>query len=166
MCADGQRRITTNSLTIARNTKEKTNTNNKGEKKMDFDMKGEGNSVLLPEGWHSVLVTDIEASTSKQGNEMYVITTEHPETGSVDTMYAITTKGKRWFLKSFLDAVGVQKDDEGIYKNVQMLSYVGQTVEVFNQPELNSFINRQGENVNETRNKFTKFRAAGEKATI
>lgn len=133
---------------------------------MDFDMSGEGNSVLLPGGWHTVRVSDIEATISKQGNEMYKITTEHPETGSVDIMYAITTKGKRWFLKSFLDAVGIKKDEEGIYKDVQMLSYVGQTVEIFNQPELNAFINRQGENVNETRNKFTKFRAAGEKATI
>jgi hypothetical protein len=132
----------------------------------DYDMRGEGHSVLLPEGWHKVLVTDVILQMSKSNNEMWVITTEEPESGSVDTVYAITTPKKRWILKSFLDAAGFKKDSDGVYKNVEMADCVGITVEANNKPEANEFVNRAGETIKEMRNKFISFRATTEKATL
>lgn len=129
-------------------------------------MKGEGNSVLIEEGWQKVLVTNCEVTTSKSGNEMWVITTEHPQSGSVDTVYAVTEKGKRWKFKSFLDACGYIKNENGMYCNVEPEDCIGKTVEVLNRPEINEFIKRDGEKVSETRNSFTQFRKAQGKATL
>jgi hypothetical protein len=133
---------------------------------MDYDMRGEGQSVLLPDGWQKVLVVDCKIETSKNGNEMYVITTDHPETGSTDITYAVTKKGKRWLLKSFLGACGFQKDEKGIYKDVTPEACIGITVEAQNKAEDNEFTTRDGETIVEKRNKFVLFRASKEKATL
>jgi len=133
---------------------------------MDYDLSGEGVSVQLPDGWHLVRVVNVAVETSKNGNEMYVITTEEPQTGSVDKTYAITTKGKAWVFRSFLSACGFKKDELGIYKDITPEACIGISVEAQNKTEPNEFTRRDGTVVNEMRNKFILFRKAEKKATL
>jgi len=133
---------------------------------MDYDLSGEGTSVLISDSWHLVRVVDVEITTSKNGNEMYVITTEEPTSGSVDKTYAITTKGKAWVFRSFVAACGFVKDENGIYKDVTPEACIGMSVDAQNKPESNEFTRRDGEVVKEMRNKFVLFRPATEKATL
>jgi hypothetical protein len=132
---------------------------------MDMDFKGEGQSVLLPSGWTEVMVTNVSYEMSKSNNEMWVITAEEPESGSCDVTYAVLTKGKRWLMKSFVEACNFVKDADGVY-HVEPSECVGLTVEALNQPEENKFVRRDGTEVVEMRNRFTKFRAAENKATV
>ena len=132
---------------------------------MDMDFAGEGQSVLLPSGWIAVQVRNVEYTMSKSNNEMWVITTEEPESGSVNVVYAVLTKGKRWLVKSFIEACNFVKDADGIY-HVEPEECVGLTVEALNVPEENKFVRRDGTEVVEMRNRFTKFRAAEMKATV
>lgn len=133
---------------------------------MDYDLRGTGTNVLMPEGWNTVLVVDVTIETSKQGNEMWVIVTEHPETGSVDKTYAVTNKKTGWVFSSFLKACGYKRNAQGIYENVEPINCIEISVDAQNKPEPNEFINRDGETVKEMRNKFVLFRKASEKATL
>jgi len=133
---------------------------------MDYDLSGEGRSVLLPDGWNVVRVVDVSVGESKSGNEMYIIVTEEPTSGSVDKTYAITTKGKAWFFRSFVAACGFVEDENGIYKDVTPEACIGMSVEAQNKAEPNEFTRRDGEVVKEMRNKFVLFRPAMEKATL
>lgn len=79
-----------------------------------MDMKDEKQQKeLFPEGLGIVVVLDIEAKKSKAGNDMFVCKIKHCETGAIDTFWLVTTKGKRWLLKTLLDAIGVTKDENG-----------------------------------------------------
>ena len=133
---------------------------------MDMDFKGEGTSVLIPQGWHAVQVVNVEYGLSKKNsNEMWTITIEEPNSGSVDVVYAVLTKGKRWVAKSFIEACNFVKDADGIY-HVEPEECIGITVEALNIPEQNDFVRKDGTKVVEMRNKFIKFRAAEMKATV
>ena len=131
----------------------------------EHDMRGEGGSVLIAPGWNVHLVTDIVPETAKSGNEMFVITLEHPDSGSVDKVYAITQKGKRWLLKQFLAACGIEEDKDGTYKWCEE-DVIGCSIEAYNKPEPNEFTRRDGTVVKETRNKINGFRKTREKATV
>jgi len=134
---------------------------------MDYDFTGVGTSILIDDGWYPVLITDITIKTSSKGNEMWVITTEEPLSGSVDKTYAPTKKPKNWVLLSLLKACGFKKDPETkLYKDVTPDVCIGMTVEAQNKTEENNFIRRNGEEVKEMRNKFVLFRPATEKATL
>jgi hypothetical protein len=131
----------------------------------EFDMKGEGERVLLDNGWHLFYVSSMVPETSKQGNEMFVVTLEQPETGAVEPVYMITTRKKRWLLKSFLSACGVVPDGNGIFK-FDPVQCVGMSVMGRNSQEPNEYTNRDGEPVKEMRNKIVEFKETEEKATI
>jgi len=133
---------------------------------MDYDLRGTGISVLLPDGWHTVFVVDISIETSSNGNEMWVITTEEPKSGSVDKTYAVTNKKTGWVFSSFLKACGHTRNAQGIYENIEPEPLVGMSVSAQNKPEPNEYTRRDGEVVKEMRNKFVLFRAATEKATL
>lgn len=133
---------------------------------MDYDLRGTGTSILMPEGWNTVLVVDISIETSSKGNEMWVVSTEEPLTGSVDKTYAVTKKSTGWVFSSFLKACGYARNAQGIYENIEPEHCIGMSVEAQNKPEPNEFTRRDGEVVKEMRNKFVLFRAAKEKATL
>ena len=133
---------------------------------MDYDCSGVGRSILIPDGWHTVSVVDISIETSKQGNNMWVITTEHPESGSVDKTYAVTKKPKCWVFDDFLRACGYKKNAQGEFKDVEVANCLGMSVQAQNKAEPNEFTNRDGEVIKEMRNKFGAFKAATEKATL
>ena len=133
---------------------------------MDYDLRGTGQSILLPEGWHTLYVVDITIETSSKGNEMWVITTEEFESGSVDKTYAVTNKKTGWVFSSFLKACGYKRNAQGIYKDIEPENCIGRSVEGQNKVEENEFTRRDGEIIKEMRNKFVTFRAAKEKATL
>jgi len=131
----------------------------------EHDMRGEGESILIEEGWNTHLITNIIPAKSKAGNDMFIITLEHPDSGSVDEVYAITTKGKRWILKQLLAACGIQEGKDGIYHWCEE-DVIGCSVEANNKPEPNEFTRRDGTVVKEMRNKINGFRASKGKATV
>lgn len=133
---------------------------------MDYDCSGVGQSMLIADGWNTVSVVDISVETSKQGNNMWVITTEHPESGSVDKTYAVTKKPNCWVFDSFLKACGYKRNAQGIFTGVEVGNCLGMSVQAQNKAESNEFVTRDGETIKEMRNKFILFRAATEKAMI
>jgi len=131
----------------------------------EYPMNGEGERVLLPEGWHLFQVIEMELTTSKQGNEMFKVTLEEPISGAVEEVYCVTTRKKRFMLKQLLAAVGIEGDKDGIY-HFDIPDVVGKSVEARNIPEDNVYINRQGDEISEKRNKIQGFRKAKIKAMI
>lgn len=129
----------------------------------EYDMTGEGERILLPEGKNLFSVAKMEAQKSKKGNDMFVVTLDHPETGASEDVYMITEKGKRWKLKGFLAACGV--DTKGTCK-FDPADLVGLTVVGINKHEPNEYTNRDGEVIKEMRNNITKFEKSTEKATL
>ena len=131
----------------------------------ETNVKGEGGSQLLPEGWNTFLVREIVYGTAKSGNPMFTLTLEEPETGSVDNVYMIDVKGKRWLLKQFLAACGIQEDKDGNVKWCEE-DVIGMSIDGKNQPENNEYMNKAGETIKEKRNKINGFRKATAKATV
>jgi len=131
----------------------------------ETETKGEGGSVLLDGGWHTYRVTDITYGTAKSGNPMFTLTIEEPVSGSVDTVYMIDVKGKRWMLKQFLAACKLNEDKDGKVNWCEE-DVIGESVEVKNVPEENTYVNKSGETIKEMRNKINGFRVAKAKATV
>ena len=127
----------------------------------EYDMDGEGRSILMEEGWHYFTINNMVEETSKQGNEMFVVSLYCPINESVDTVYMVTAKGKRWLLKSLLKACGIPRDEKGVYK-FESNDLIGLAVEGRNQPEPNEYINREGETIKEMRNRIVDFRETKE----
>lgn len=131
----------------------------------ESEMKGEGGSILMNPGWILYTVTDVLRGTSKAGNPQFIITIEEPNTGSVDTVYAIDVKGKRWILKQFLAACKLGEDKDGKITWCEE-DVIGMTVEAKNVPEKNEYTNRDGEKISEMKNKIQGFRVTDKKATV
>jgi hypothetical protein len=76
-----------------------------GEDRVTFEM---------PDGWHAFEVVRMDEKRSKQGNEMFVAKVVSAEDAGIGTdVYLVAEKGKRWFLKQLLSAVGIEPDEEG-----------------------------------------------------
>lgn len=130
-----------------------------------FEMMGEGARILLPEGWNTFFIVDMELITSKAGNECFKVTLEEPKTGATEEVYCITQKGKRWLLKSLLTGVGIMGDEKGIY-TFDTQDVIHQDIDAKIVHEDNVYINRDGDEVKEKRNKIQSFRKAQIKATV
>ena len=72
--------------------------------------------TLIPEGWREFEIVKCIEQVSKQGNDMFVFTIADCKTYQEELIYAISQKGKRWFLKEILGACGVAAAQDGIYK--------------------------------------------------
>jgi len=131
----------------------------------ESDMKGEGGSILMDAGWIEYMVTDVSYGTAKSGNPMFTLTIENPDTGSVETVYMIDVKGKRWMLKQFLAACNIKENKDGKIEWCEE-DVIGLSIEGKNTPEKNEFVNKSGEKVSEMRNKINGFRAMKGKATV
>ena len=108
---------------------------------------------LLDKGWRKFTITNCEEAISKGGNEMFIMTFTDEETGYEDTIYAISVKGKRWFLKSILIACNIEAGQDGVYDwdikdiiNVEIAGLV--------EHEPNEYINRQGDTVKTTQHRI------------
>lgn len=132
----------------------------------ESNLKGEGGSILLKAGWNLHRVIDITYGEAKStGNPMYTLTLEEPITGSIDIVYMVDVKSKRWMLKQFLTACNLQEDTQGDLKWTEE-DVIGCSIEACNVPEKNSYINRDNETITEMRNKLQGIRKSQIKATI
>lgn len=110
---------------------------------------------LIPEGWRIIIINSCDEGKSKAGNAQYVIGIQDIKLGYEDMIYAVSEPKKRWFLKTILDACGVECI-EGIYNFTPPLSktLVGKTIMAFFEHEPNSYINREGVEVTTTQHRI------------
>lgn len=123
---------------------------------MKHDMSGEKPPIkrrLLPEGWRQFTIVNCEPSKSKSGNEMFIFDFEDEETKYIDKIYAISTQGKRWFLKSILMACGIEAGKDGIY-DWEIRNVVGKQIMGLVEHEENEWIDRNGDPVKSTQHRI------------
>ena len=113
---------------------------------------------LMPEGWNKVVITALQESTSKSGNNMIVAELTFPEEGYAEDVYLVSEPGKRWMLKKLLDACGCEAAQDGVYK-WEFEDILNKEVMVLNLPEDNTWINRNGDKVTTKQNRFNDFQA-------
>lgn len=111
---------------------------------------------LLPEGWRGFEIVTGDDKPSKAGNPMYILGLKDEETGIVANVYAIRTPGKRWVLKTILEALGIEKQEDDNYNYLPEIMNKKIMGEVVHEP--NEYINRQGETVNSTQHRINAFR--------
>lgn len=116
---------------------------------------------LLPEGWRKFTITDGKSTTSKGGNPMYVFSIQDCETGYEEDIYAVNVEGKRWFLKSLLEAIGFIADKDGCF-DWELNQTVNKEFMGLVEHEPNEYINRSGETVKETQHRVTEVKSVEE----
>ena len=104
---------------------------------------------LLEKGVRVFKIQSCVEETSKQGNQMFVMGFLDKETQYVDKIYAVAEKGKRWFLKSVLEACGADSS------NWEIADILDKEVEGLVTHEPNKYINRAGEDVETTQHRIT-----------
>ena len=128
--------------------------------KMDMSKEKEvTRKKLLPEGWRKFNILSCEPSVSKSGNDMFIIELEDVETSYIDKIYAISTEGKRWFLKSILAACNVPASQDGVY-DWEAKDIIGKQIEGLIEHEDNEWINRQGDKVITKQHRIVEFKAS------
>lgn len=126
--------------------------------KYKHDMSGESQrKQLLPEGERTFRIMDCKETVSKSGNEMFEFTVRDLETQQDETLYAISQKGKRWFLKSILNACKIEAGQDGVYEwdidDVIDKEFTA-TVSHYTEP----WVNREGKTVETTKHKIENIR--------
>lgn len=130
------------------------------------DMSGEDSkSRLIPEGERTMQINNCIESVSKSGNEMFIFTFMDLETFIELDVYAIATKGKRWFLKSVLDACGVSAGKDGIYE-WDIKDVIDKTVSAIIKHEPNNWVNQKGETIESKKMKVVKVSKVAESAKM
>jgi hypothetical protein len=125
--------------------------------KYSDDMKDEKKpSKLLPAGDRVVRIAAMVEKISKAGNKMFVATLFDEQTKNEMDVFLVAEKGKRWFLKMLLSAVGIEPNDDGVFEwdtdDVVGKSVVAR-VEHFTEP----WVNREGNEVQINKAKVTEF---------
>ena len=120
--------------------------------------------VLLPEGWRKFKIVGCVEKKSKSGNMMFVFTAEDVDTGYEDTWYAVAEAGKRWFLKTILDACGCPIKD-GVYE-WDIDKVIGKYVMGLVVHEPNEYINREGEKVSTTQHRVQEIKSVGDDQVV
>ena len=113
---------------------------------------------LLPEGLLSMKIISCEPSVSKAGNQMMIVELQEKDTGYVEKIYLVAEQGKRWQLKKLLTACGIESGKDGVY-DWDTEDIVGKEINVLNEPEDNTWINREGNEITTKQNRFTDFEA-------
>jgi len=116
---------------------------------------------LLPEGWRRFTILSCEPSVSKSGNAMFLIDVQDDEKNYVDTLYAVSVEGKRWFLKMILTACGIPAGQDGVY-DWEAKNIIGKKVMGLVEHEPNEFINREGITVKTTQHRIVEFKTPNE----
>lgn len=117
------------------------------EKQFSHDMSDESERhefEKLPDGWREFTILDCNESTSKSGNEMFIFVFEDKETGQKGDVYAISTQGKRWFLKQILGACEVEASADGVY-DWDIEDVIGKEVQGLIKNATEEWIDREGE---------------------
>lgn len=123
------------------------------------NMRGEKEpNAIFEDGWHQFEVVDIKEEISKNANEMFVISlalSSNPRMGT--DVYAIAVEGKRWFLKMFLDACGIQPDEAGDY-NWDKEDVIGKNIEGLVENQEETWLDRNGNEKKTPKSKIIRFR--------
>ena len=127
-----------------------------------MDMSGESMpKVLLPKGWRKFKIESGDEQTSKKGNPMFKFVFIDLETESAHEVYAVSTQGKRWFLKQILTACDVEAGQDGVYE-WDLLDVIGMVVLGRVEHEPNEWIDRQGKKRIEMQGKIAEVKGDGE----
>ena len=109
---------------------------------------------LLPVGWRKFQIKACKEATSKAGNPQFIFRIMDVDTQYEEDIYAISTPGKRWFLKSILESVGCEAGQDGKYNwdipDVLDKEFLGLIIH-----EPNTYINRAGEEIHNQQHKIT-----------
>lgn len=105
--------------------------------------------TLLAEGDRLMTIVSCEEKKSKAGNMMFVIGFKDDDTGHVTDVYAVAEKGKRWFLKSVLEACGAD------FANWDTPEVLDKKLLCTVVHEENDWVNREGENVKSKQHKIS-----------
>ena len=111
---------------------------------------------VLPEGWLKMKIESCEPSISKSGNQMMIIELIEAKTGSVEKIYLVAEQGKRWQLKKLLIACGIEAGKDGVY-DWDTQDIIGKEIQALNEPEDNTWINRDGHEITTKQNRFIDF---------
>ena len=121
------------------------------------DMSGEkAPAQLLPEGARLVRVTEVIASVSKKGNEMFITSIEDVKTHKSMQVFMVTEKGKRWMLKSLLTACELPAGQDHVY-DWSVKDVIGKSVIAIIEHVQEPWTNREGVEVTTTKAKVTEF---------
>lgn len=112
---------------------------------------------LLPEGWRIFKILNGREQVSKSDNEMIVFSLEDELNESIDEVYCVLQKGKRWTLKSILTAAGIERNSDGNFK-WDISDLVGKRILGLVAHEPNEFINRKGETIKGTQHRLVDFK--------
>ena len=111
---------------------------------------------VLPEGWLNMTVESCEPSVSKAGNQMMIVELYNKEASYSEKIYLVAEQGKRWMLKKLLTACSIEAGKDGVYDwNTEDI--VGKEIKALNEPEDNTWINREGNEITTKQNRFTDF---------
>jgi len=113
---------------------------------------------VLSEGWLNMTIESCEPSVSKAGNQMMIVELYNKEASYSEKIYLVTEQGKRWMLKKLLTACGIEAGKDGVY-NWNTEDIVGKEIQALNEPEDNTWINRDGNEITTKQNRFTDFEA-------
>ena len=120
----------------------------------EYDMSEEKRPPqLLPEGHRQVRITEMIFGKSKNGNDQFVTTIEDIKTRKAQPIYLGIVKGKRWKLKSLLDALELNKND---YK-FEVSDVIGKVVTAVVEHKIEPWINKKGETINQTKSDVNEF---------
>lgn len=113
-------------------------------------------SKLLPAGDRRVRIAAMVQRVSKAGNNMFVATLFDEETKNEMDVFLVAEKGKRWFLKMLLSAVGIEADENGVFE-WDTDDVVGKEVIAKVEHYTEPWINREGNEVQVNKAKVTEF---------
>lgn len=115
---------------------------------------------LIPEGWNPMTVESCESSVSKAGNAMKIVELHYKPMTYTEKIYLVAEQGKRWQLKKLLIACGIEAGKDGIY-DWNDEDIVGTEINILNEPEDNTYINRNGDSITTKQNRFVDFEPIG-----
>ena len=113
--------------------------------------------VLLPIGWRRFKIESAEEMTSKSGNPMFKFSLCDLETLSFHDVYAVSTEGKRWFLKMLLAVCNVAAAADGVY-DWDTSDVLDQIVQGRVEHEPNDWVDRNGVQRTEQQSKIVEIR--------
>ena len=113
---------------------------------------------LFKEGESVVKVLSMEYQTSKNGNPMFKCEIKQEVTGATDTFYFVAEEGKRWLLKSLLDATGQYKIDKDNNYEFNTENIIGSLVFADIYHEEQPYIKPNGEEIKVKQNRIKIFK--------
>lgn len=122
--------------------------------------------LLMPEGWRNQKIISVSYGTSKKGNPQFIFSMFDSEKNYTTDVYAINVSGKRWALKSIMDACGYEKVDEkyDLSEESVVKSTKDKELCCLFEHEDNEWINRDGETIQTKQHRIVDFKPVEEVA--